>query len=231
MLRTSPPATIAAHDDAPPPGPVDRILTAGRFLAIVGGLSLLIIHLIDVAFLDRRMLNANAEATVWTWTSVVAAFGVSLGAGLHALLVAARRTQYAVLAAGAAFLSMDDLTALHEAFANLIVRGTGISETWDSVLWPLLYLPLLGVVVLLLERLTRDAPARIRRYTLAGLALLVFAVALEVLSAPWSGQEVNWVHNIEGGIEEAAEQAGWTLLAVATIASAVRAMLRQARDS
>lgn len=212
-----------------PVDPVDRILTAGRWLAIVGGLTLLVVHLVNLAVLERRLLNANLETTVWTWTSVVAAAGVAIGAALHALLVTARRTEYLTLVGAASFLSMDDLITVHETVAGLILTATGLSEKWDSVVWPVVYLPFLAVLVLLLERLTRDVPTRIRRHTLAGLGLLAFAVAVEVVIAPWSGTDAGRVEFVGGGVEEAAEQAGWTLLAVALIALAVSEALRQRR--
>ncbi len=219
--------TAPTRADGSPSDPVGQILGAGRVLAIVGGVALLVIHLANAAFLERRLLNANLEGTVWTWASVVAAFGVALGAGLHALLMAPRRAEHVGLAGAAAFLSMDDLTGLHEAIAGLILTVAGLSETWDSVIWPVVYLPVLGAVVLLIERLTRDAPARIRHSALAGLALLAFAVAIEAATAPWSGPQSGWVHVVAGGLEEAAEQAGWILLAVAMLASVVGTLLRR----
>jgi hypothetical protein len=76
-------------------------------------------------------------------------------------------------------------------------------------------------IVLILERVTRNRPADIRWQAGVGVALLGAAVALEVVSAPWSTTEWSLVHTIEGGFEEAAEQAGWTLLASAVMANAL----------
>jgi hypothetical protein len=104
----------------------------------------------------------------------------------------------------------------------------GLSSAWDSVVWPVLYVPLLLAVVVILDGLTRDGPAPIRRQTRVGLALLGGAVALEVASAPWDAESLA-VATVEGGFEEAAEQAGWTLLASAVVATALRDVIAQAR--
>jgi len=135
--------------------------------------------------------------------------------------VSTERGLYGALALSAAFLSLDDLTALHERLAGLAVRILRLSDAWDSVLWPAFYAPLMLAIVLILERVTRNRPADIRWQAGVGVALLGAAVALEVVSAPWSTTEWSLVHTIEGGFEEAAEQAGWTLLASAVMANAL----------
>lgn len=62
-----------------------------------------------------------------------------------------------------------------------------------------------------------------------GLGLLAMAVALEVLSAPWS-QGVNPVHTVEGGIEEALELAGWVLVGSGVLGAVVTGIARGASD-
>jgi hypothetical protein len=209
-----------------PPVVVDRIIYAGWILATVGGGALLAVHLANVFTIRHRLLDANGEGTVWTWASVVAAFAVAFGAGLRFVAVPTERGRYGVLALVAAFLSLDDLVVLHEGLAGLAVKLFGLSDTWDSVLWPALYAPLLGSVVLVLERVTRRSPTGIRRQALVGIALLGAAVALEVVSAPWSTGS-NLIHAVEGGFEEAAEQAGWTLLASAIVAIALTDLIAE----
>jgi len=213
----------AAHD-------VDVVLSVGAVLAALGAALLILIHLGNAVFLDALVLNANGEATVWTWASVVAAAAVAQGAILRAVFVRAGRRMFIALALSAGFLSLDDLTVLHESVIGRVLPQLGLSDSWDSVLWPVLYLPVLGVTVLLLLVIARDSPARIRRFILAGLALLALAILLEIGSAPWSGAEENTVHTIEGGFEEAAELAGWILLAAAVLAGALRDVIVQARE-
>jgi hypothetical protein len=200
---------------------VTRVVYGGWILAAIGGGALLVLHLVNAFTLGHPLLDANREGTVWTWASVVAAFAVSVGAGLRFIGVPTERGRYGALTLAAAFLSLDDLIALHERLAGLAVRSFRLSEAWDSLLWPAFYAPLLGAVVLILERETRMSPTGIRRQARAGVALLGAAIALEVVSAPWSTTRWSLVHTIEGGFEEAAEQAGWTLLASAIMATAL----------
>jgi len=200
---------------------VSRVVYGGWILAALGGGGLLVLHLVNAFTLDHPLLDANREGTVWTWASVVATFTVAVGAGLRFIGVSTERGLYGALALSAAFLSLDDLTALHERLAGLAVRILRLSDAWDSVLWPAFYAPLMLAIVLILERVTRNRPADIRWQAGVGVALLGAAVALEVVSAPWSTTEWSLVHTIEGGFEEAAEQAGWTLLASAVMANAL----------
>ena len=69
---------------------------------------------------------------------------------------------------------------------------------------------LLAAVLLL--RVSESAPARGRRCLSVGLGLLVVSVFLELVSAP-SSTDRNVIHTLEGGLEEAAELAGWILIA------------------
>ena len=203
---------------------VSRVVHAGWILAAVGGGGLLTLHHANAFMLGQKLLDANREGTIWTWASVVAAFALALGAGLRFVAIPIERGRYGVLALAAAFLSLDDLIVLHERLAGVAVKLFDLSFVWDSVLWPAFYAPLLGAVVVILERVTRRSPTVIRRQALVGIALLGMAVALEVVSAPWS-TGTNLVHTVEGGLEEAAEQAGWTLLASAIMALVLRDLI------
>lgn len=201
------------------------LLDTGRVVAIAGGLLLLVVHTVNALWFQRTGLDANAEGNIWTWTSVVATFGVALGAALHALGRPQRRRLYIVLATSAAFLSADDLVGVHEWIADAIIVRLGISQTWDSFIWPVLYLPLMAGVVVVLLHVTRGAAAPIRRQAIIGLGLLGVAVAAEFLSAPWSNSGSSWINAAEGGVEEAFEQAGWTLLASSTLVMGIWALL------
>ncbi len=120
-----------------------------------------------------------------------------------------------------AFLSLDEHVEIHERVGGTTARTIGLSAAWDSVIWPLVYIPLVFGIFVLLLIATHDGGARARRFVLMGLGLLLAAVAAEVVSAPWSSTD-NAVHRIEGAVEEGLELAGWTLIAAALMTIAVR---------
>jgi hypothetical protein len=209
---------------------VEAVLSLGAVLAVGSGAALVVTHLANAMFFDTVVLDANGEGTVWTWLSVVAAAGVAGGAALRAVWVRAERRVFIALAVSAAFLSMDDLTVLHERVSGRVYARLGLSDSWDSVVWPVIYLPVLTATVLLGLVVARGSLARTRRFIHAGLALLALSVLLEVVSAPWSGREENTVHTVEGALEEAAELAGWMLLAAAVLARALHDLIEQTRS-
>jgi hypothetical protein len=61
---------------------------------------------------------------------------------------------------------------VHERLAESVLTAVGQDASWDSVVWPALYLPLAGAVVVLLVSLTRTTPTRARRFVDVGLLLL-----------------------------------------------------------
>lgn len=119
-----------------------------------------------------------------------------------------------------AFLSLDDMVGLHEGGAALVCRLLGLPLTWDSVIWPVVYLPLMGTTGLVLLLIARSAEPVVARSLRVGLLALAIAVILEVVSAPWS-TDGNWVHVVEGGLEQALELFGWILLAAGTLSAAL----------
>jgi hypothetical protein len=203
------------------PAPLDRVLTVGLTIALAGVALQTLAHLLNAAFLGHALLNANAEHNVMTWASTVATFAAAFAAALHATLLRAGRRTYIVLAGAFAFFSLDDAVLLHERLATLVLDSIGVSVSWDSVLWPALYLPLAGVAVLLLLGVARTAPARAGRFLRVGLVLLLTAVAAEAVSAPVSTPETRagWAHVLEGAFEEGAELASWILIATALTVS------------
>ncbi len=116
-------------------------------------------------------------------------------------------------------------TSWSTSVADVALRLLGLSRDWDSVIWPIVYLPATGAVFLLFIAVARHASDEGRRRLLVGLGLLVAAMLAEVVSAPFSTDETaaGLVHALEGAVEEACELGGWGLLTVATLRLAVGA--------
>jgi hypothetical protein len=203
--------------------PLDRVLTVGLAVGVTAVAVQTLVHLLNAVFDISSQLDANAEFNAMSWASSAATFAAAFAAGLHATLVGDRRRSYVFLACVFAFFSLDDAILLHERLSDWSVHTVGLSETWDSVIWPALYLPFAGVAAVLLAGVARVAPPRAGRFILIGLFLLLSAVAAEVLSAPTSGPETasGWGHALEGAYEEGAELMAWILIAAGLIVSSL----------
>jgi hypothetical protein len=199
-----------------------RWLKLGWWTALLSAATLLLVHYANFFLLDRprMILDANGEVTVWSWASMLAT-GTVAAYALLGVCVQPRRWQlFSLLAVLCAYFSLDDQIALHERIASLAYRVLRLPESWDSVIWPVLYLPLLAAAFIALFRLSGTGPVRIKTTIRSGLFALVAAVVAEVASAPWSTDN-NVVHILEGGVEEALELAGWLLVATGTLAAAL----------
>lgn len=207
---------------------ISAILRAGRALAVVAVIGLLVVHFTNALLLDHQVpgLDANHEGTPLTWASGVATAAVAIAA-LVAAVMTGPRLPLVILGLSTAFLSMDDMIALHERLAAMLVTALDVSDTWDSLLWPALYLPLMLVTAVLILRMTRSGTPEAFRMSLFGLGMLVAAVGLEVVTAPWSSG-TNLVHTVQGGVEEALELGGWVYIATAAIATMLANVVRQA---
>jgi hypothetical protein len=212
--------------DVPAPGRVaERILVATLVLALAGVAVQTAVDLFDFWALDREVevLLVDSDLGVFTWASVAATFGVALGAFLLSLAAPERRNVLWLVAAVAAFLSLDDQVGIHERLGDLADRAESLAR-WEPsrVLWPGLYLPLLAALAVALVAVARELPRDARRFVVAGLALLAAAVALEVLSAGVirSGHDRgSLLYELETVLEEGAELAGWILIAGALLSA------------
>lgn len=227
-LRTLVGADIPASLEPVTAERLTAVLRTGRVLAVVGAIGLLLAHFTNALLLDHQVpgLDANHENNPLTWASSTVTAMVA-AAALVAAIMTGPRVPLVVLAAGAGFLSMDDMLALHERISLRIVSALDLAETWDSLLWPALYLPLLVVTALLILRMNAIGTLATFRHAVFGLGLLVAAVALEVVTAPWSSG-TNLMHTVQGGLEEALELSGWTIIATATMATMLANVVRQA---
>jgi hypothetical protein len=190
---------------------MDRLLCVGTVFAVVGVAIQTVIHLLNAALDGGPFLSVGGENNPIAWSHSAAIFAAAFVCALHAATVSERRRIFAALAAILAFLSLDEILIVHERIVSRVLEVLGLPIVWDSVLWPLLYLPLLGALLLLLVRVAREASKEVGLRVLVGLGLLVAAVGAEVVSAPLSTGE-NWPHTVEGGFEEGAELAGWILI-------------------
>jgi hypothetical protein len=191
---------------------MDRLLASGLVLAVVAVATQTAVHLLNAAFIESARLDANGEGNPIAWAHGVAIFSCAFVCGLHALLVRLRRGTFVALAAILALLSLDEVAEIHEWIVGGALEVLGLTATWDSVVWPVLYAPLLGGLFVLLLAVARAAPRRPGRYMLVGLGLLTAALLAEVVSAPVSSG-TNWPHTIEGAFEEGAEIGGWIAIA------------------
>lgn len=189
-----------------------------------------VLHLLNRLGGRVDALDVHAERTVFALASALTVACVALACLLLARSVAVHRGPARALAAMLLFLAGDEVLVVHERVGTGAASLLGLSEGWDSVLWPLLYLPLIGAVFLLLLRFAGQAPGGVGHLARRGLALLVLAVVLEVVSAPASTPDTvgGVVHALEGAVEEAFELGGWGLVAVGLLSWA-RSASRAAR--
>jgi hypothetical protein len=150
--------------------------------------------------------------------------------GVFALLLAAgwphRRTLLLALALILGVLALDDMFAFHERLAGrLDFDVLGVTEI-GNVLWPVLLLPVLGACFAGLWIVSRGLTDRVQRHLRAGLGLLASALVLEAVvgtvlrNVGFDRQSL--VYELEVTVEEAAELAGWLLIAVALAAAVIR---------
>ena len=219
----------ARIDDVP-----RQLVYVGVVIALVATVGQTISHLVNALALDSRYDSLNAgqagEGNIFTWASAAAAFGVAVGAVLLAFVT--RRLRWAVLAAIATFLSLDDVVQVHENAGSELGDALGLPDFFVNALWPALYVPLLVVAFALLYRVGRESVPVAGRAVNAGLALLGVAVVAEALTTGIraSGSEAgDWPFELEVAFEEACELAGWILIASGVLATVVVKITRSAR--
>lgn len=209
---------------------MDRILHVGTMFAIVGVTIQTAIHSLNAALDGSQYLSVNGENNPITWAHSTAIVAAAFVCTLHATVSAWRRREWVAMAAILAFLSYDEMLLVHERIVGRALEVLDLPMVWDSVLWPVLYLPLLGALLLLLASVARQAPTGAGSLVLVGLGFLVAAVAAEVLSAPISTVGESWPHALEGAVEEGAELAGWILITTGLTAITLAEFLASFRE-
>lgn len=202
------------------------ILRAGVLVALAAALGQALVHTFNMLVLDGHVwnLNADVDGNSLSWLGSMAILAAALGALLLAT-VAPRRLSLLGLAAILALLSLDELVAMHERLGQEGREALGFAAELGRVVWPVLFLPLLAGVVVTAARAFRVLAPAARRQLLVGFGLLAFAVVLEVVWTPFffvGGEVGDWPDVLQVGAEEAAELAGWILVASALLSDYVR---------
>jgi hypothetical protein len=195
-----------------------RVVVAGLGLAGAAVVVQTTVHLVNVVALGDRWgsLNADADSGPFMWMSTVTTFAVALVAFLVALTGWRVRLLISV-AMVASVLSLDDTLVLHERLGLEAAATLGLTADYARVLWPALYLPALGLIVVALALVARAATSAVRTLLIAGLGFLMLAVVAEMSSVAlvetgmYASAAVSY--QLEVAFEEAAEIAGWILLA------------------
>jgi hypothetical protein len=216
-----------------PPTPsgyaIDRICTFGFALAVGAVAVQTVAHLTNALVFDYEFwdLDADQDGNALSWASSTATAGAALGALGLGMFRGTPSLRLIVLATLLAFFSLDDVAAIHEELASAAASQLDVGQTFAHALWPGLYLPLLGFVVLTLWRLSQQAQGRVRRAIVLGLALLAVAVVAEVASAMWWEEDARpLIDDLGVAVEEGAELGGWILIATGLMALACLRLLR-----
>lgn len=192
----------------------NQVAAAGVYVTLTAVAAQTVLYVLNVAFsADIRAIDVNAEYNLFTWLASVEIFAAALACGLLAVSGLGRKGFLLTLAGLIAFLSLDEAVAIHERIGLRVVALLDISPVWDSVIWPVLYLPLLATVLILLVLESRRGPRLTSLLVLAGLGCLAAAVGAEIVSFPYSTDQGGTPHAIEGAAEEALELGGWGLIA------------------
>jgi hypothetical protein len=216
--------TGAIADLAPSTAALERrTLRVGVALALALAAFQAAVHLINLVFFDLRidMINADSDTGAFAWASSVATFCGALLLCLLAIMRPTRTWPLVALAGAVAFMSLDDMVGLHERVSGL---GTtlGPIEHFARIFWPLVFMPLLAATFVGLFGVAAGLRDPSGRVLLAGLVLLVVAVALEMASPilfALGSDHGELAYELEVVLEEGAELAGWILISTGLAAA------------
>jgi hypothetical protein len=207
----------------------------GIGLAVLAVLVQTMAHLVNEFLLDDQVqgLDADVEGTAFTWASSVATFTVALAAALHAAAFERGRRELAVLAAIAAWFSLDDVAIIHERAALELGEDVlGLPDYAAVRLWLVLYLPLLLRAGWLLWRLAQESWPPADRALRLGLGLLVASIPVEMAGlgtrrlVEHGGTDVPEVLRV--ALEEGLELGGWIVLGAGLTAILCSALMSSA---
>jgi hypothetical protein len=227
--RVAPRWPSSALDTGPAAGSGRRLLRPALWLLLAAAALQSVLHIANLVLFDQQIerFNANWDGSVTGWLGTITTWSAAGAALLLALLVRAVRTPLLLLAGLCAFLSLDDMLVLHEVVARMALSWQFYGHG-GYTFWPLVYLPLLGLVGWLVLRTARSIDTGTARYMVAGLACLAAAVVLEA-SAPvlyaLGSDRGQPLYEFEVTIEEALETVGWGVLALGLVAACVDVLL------
>jgi hypothetical protein len=205
-----------------------RILRGGVWLAVAATAIQTLVHLTNIVLLGRHftLLDAESDISLWAWASTATEAAAAAFAALLAFAATRLAWRPLLLAGLLAFLSADDILALHERIA---IDQLGPIPHASRLIWPLVFGPILVLTGWLLLRGARDASRGVRRLTIAGLAALVVAVLMEaatpVLFALGQGHG-SIPYELESVVEEGLELGGFVLIATALAAQVTERLSR-----
>ena len=226
--RVAPPWPARHVDGGPAAGSGHQLLRPALWLLLAAAALQSVLHVVNLVVFDHQIerFNADWDGSVAGWLGTILTWTAASGALLLALLVRAARTPLLVLAGLCAFLSLDDMLVLHEVVARL--APAELYGHAGYTLWPLVYLPMLGVVGWLVLRTARSVAPATGRQLVAGLTCLATAVVLEA-SAPvlyaLGSDRGRPLYESEVMVEEALETVGWGLIALGLAAACVDQLL------
>ncbi len=205
-------------------------------MAIVAACGVTIGGVINALALDDAIpdLDAGIEGSVNNWLTVVGSAIAAFAAAGHAYVVPARRRWFIALAAIFAFLSLDDLTQIHERTAsNLQGRLDFLPGAIADHIEIVIFAPIFALALVLAWAVAREVPARPGRLLQAGLILLVAAVVVDLgatATEELKQDGTEWPHETRIAFEEGLEVSGWIIVSGALTSLAFVALL-EARPS
>lgn len=231
MGRTRPPlrTRLAHHVPRRSAGGGQRLLRPALALLLAAATLQSVLHIADLVLFGHQVerFDADVDGSVAGWLGTVTTWSAAGAALLLALLVRAVRTPLLLLAGLCASLSLDDMLVLHEIVARMALSWQFYGHGGYTS-WPLVHLPMLGLVGWLVLRTARSVDPGAAGYLVAGLACLATAVVLEA-SAPalyaLGSDRGQPLYESEVTIEEALETVGWRLVALGLIAVCVDVLL------
>lgn len=144
-----------------------------------------------VGGLDRtmRLFDLDEEANLPTWYSTIALLAAGLLSAVIAFLGRRRHPGelrfWAGLAAGFAYLSIDELAMLHDKFGGTLATSLGVQgHGWTRYVWVVPALLAVSVLAITYVGFVTRLPARVRRLAiLAGVLYVGGAVGCEMIGA------------------------------------------------
>lgn len=200
-----------------------RVLRAGIWLAVAAVAVQTVLHLANLVLFGSRftILDVESDVSLWAWASTAAEAAAAATAALLAILPRRIAWRLVLLAALLAFLSADDILTIHE---RISVEQLGPIPHASRLVWVLVFAPILGLTGLLLVLESRRVPVSIGRVLVAGLVMLVVAVAMEATTPVLFAlgfDHGSVPYELEAVVEEGLELAGfiaiWTGLAATVV--------------
>ena len=188
----------------------ERVVVAGVVLVAASVAVQIAANLVDFGVYHYRyaLVDPNDESSLFAWIAGLAVAFAACVCLLRSSRAGAEQRRY--LAAGLllAVLALENRIRFHEG----TVHG------------PLVYVPLLGALFAALIVLSWRWPAAARRAVWAGLASLVFSLALHKLAptllAHYGYGPGDWPYEVKVSLKESGELAGWVLIATGLLAAA-----------